>query len=221
MPIGYFYGFKTAGIFQSQAEVDSYVQNDARPGDLRFVDTNNDGIINDEDRTYIGDPFPDLTYGLRLGGEYKNFDLQILMQGTLGNEIVNISKIDMRSGVGWYNAPKDLMDQAWSPTNPSNSQFQINANNQNNMQISDWLVEDGSYLRVKNIQLGYTLPASLIGQADIQKIRIYAGGYNLLTLTGYSGLDPEIGSGSPLSMGVDQGYYPQASSVMLGINASF
>jgi TonB-linked SusC/RagA family outer membrane protein len=221
MPIGYFYGFKTDGIFQSQAEVDAYIQENARPGDLRFVDFNNDGIINDEDRTHIGDPFPDLTYGLRLGGEYKNFDLQILMQGTIGNEIMNISKIDMKSGVGWYNAPQDLIGEAWSPSNPSNTQFQINANNQNNLQISDWLVEDGSYLRIKNIQVGYTLPDSLLEQAGIQKIRIYAGGYNLFTLTGYSGLDPEIGSGSPLSMGVDQGYYPQASTVMFGINAAF
>lgn len=221
MPIGYFYGFKTDGIFQSQTEVDAHVQEGARPGDLRFVDLNNDGVLNDEDRTNIGDPFPDLTYGLRLGGELKNFDLQILMQGMIGNEIMNISKIDMRSGVGWYNAPKDLMEEAWSPSNPSNSQFQINSTNQNNLQISDWLVEDGSYLRIKNIQLGYTLPDALVKKADIQQIRIWAGGYNLFTFTKYSGLDPEIGSSSPLSMGVDQGYYPQASSVMFGINATF
>src|SRR5690606_13954097 len=175
MPIGYFYGFKTNGIFQSQEEVDAHVQEGARPGDLRFVDVNNDGVLNDEDRTNIGDPFPDLTYGLRLGGEFKNFDLQILMQGVIGNEIMNIAKIDMRSGVGWYNAPKDLMDEAWSPSNPSNTQFQINSNNQNNLQISDWLVEDGSYLRIKNIQLGYTLPATLVEKAGIQRVRLWAG----------------------------------------------
>ena len=221
MPIGYFYGFKTDGIFQSQAEVDAHPQEGARPGDLRFVDANNDGVLNDNDRTNIGDPFPDLTYGLRLGGEYKNFDLQILMQGTLGNDIMNIAKIDMNSGVGWYNAPKSLLDDAWSPTNPSNSQFQINANNQNNMQISDWLVEDGSYLRVKNIQVGYTLPKSLVEKIALEHVRVWTGGYNLITLTNYSGLDPEIGSSSPLSMGVDQGYYPQASTFMFGINASF
>ncbi len=113
------------------------------------------------------------------------------------------------------------MDEAWSPTNPSNTQFQINSNNQNNLQISDWLVEDGSYLRLKNIQLGYTLPVALAERAGIQRVRLWAGGYNLFTITKYSGLDPEIGSSSPLSMGVDQGYYPQASSVMFGINATF
>jgi TonB-linked SusC/RagA family outer membrane protein len=221
MPIGYFYGFKTNGIFQSQAEIDSYVQEGARPGDLRYVDINNDGKIDNNDRTNIGSPFPKLTYGLRLGGEYKNFDLQVLTQGTLGNKIMNIAKIDMNSGVGWYNAPRDLMDKAWSPTNPSNSQFAINSSNQNNLQISDWLVENGSYLRIKSIQLGYTLSNSLFDKAGIQKLRLWAGGYNLFTFTNYSGLDPEIGSGSPLSMGVDQGYYPQAKSFMFGINASF
>jgi TonB-linked outer membrane protein, SusC/RagA family len=221
MPIGYFYGFKTDGIFQSQQEVDDYIQTGARPGDLRFVDTNNDGAINNNDRTNIGDPFPDLTYGLRLGLDYKNFDLQLVMQGTLGNDIMNIAKIDMKSGVGWYNAPKELMDEAWSPTNPSNTQFAINATNTNNLQVSDWLVEDGSYLRMKSLQVGYTFPKTMMEAIKLQNIRIWAGGYNLLTFTKYSGLDPEIGSGSPLSMGVDQGYYPQAKSFMFGINASF
>lgn len=220
-PIGYYYGFKTNGIFQSQTEVDNYVQEGARPGDLRFIDVNSDGKIDGNDRTNIGDPFPDLTYGLRLGGEYKRFDFQLLMQGTLGNEIMNIAKIDMQSGVGWYNAPKDLMEKAWSPTNPSNSQFAINASNTNNLQISDWLVENGSYLRLKSVQLGYSLPTKFLMKAGVQRVRLWTGGYNLLTLTKYSGLDPEIGSGSPLSMGVDQGYYPLATSFMFGINANF
>ncbi|QBQ42998.1 SusC/RagA family TonB-linked outer membrane protein [Sphingobacterium psychroaquaticum] len=220
-PIGYYYGFKTDGIFQSQAEVDGYVQEGARPGDLRFVDINKDGKINNLDRTDIGDPFPDLTYGFRLGADYKGFDLQILGQGTLGNDIMNIAKIDMKSGVGWYNAPKDLMAEAWSPTNPTNSQFKISAANQNNLQISDWLVEDGSYLRIKSVQLGYTLPDAWLQKARIQRLRVWAGAYNLFTFTKYTGLDPEIGSGSPLSMGVDQGYYPVAKSYMFGVNLSF
>ncbi|MFD2538766.1 TonB-dependent receptor [Sphingobacterium chuzhouense] len=220
-PIGYYYGFKTDGIFQSQAEVDDYFQEGARPGDLRFVDINGDGVINNLDRTDIGNPFPDLMYGFRLGADYKGFDLQILGQGTLGNDIMNIAKIDMKSGVGWYNAPKDLMAEAWSPTNPSNSQFKISAANQNNLQVSDWLVEDGSYLRIKSIQLGYTLPSTLFRNAQFDRLRIWAGAYNLFTFTKYTGLDPEIGSGSPLSMGVDQGYYPIAKSYMFGVNLSF
>ena len=219
--IGYFYGLKTDGIFQSQAEVDSYFQEGAVPGDLKYVDVNGDEKIDANDRTEIGNPFPDFSYGLSLGGDYKGFDLQLLFQGTVGNDIMNIKKIDMNSGVGWYNAPEDLMDKAWSSTNPGNSQFRISADNSNNLQVSDWLVEDGSYLRLKNIQLGYSLPQRILKKATIQKFRLWVGAYNLFTITGYSGLDPEIGSSSPLSSGVDQGYYPQAVTYMFGINATF
>lgn len=221
MPIGYFYGFKTDGIFQNQQEVDSYVQTGAVQGDLRFVDINNDGTINASDRTYLGDPFPNFTYGLTFGGDYKNFDFKILAQGSLGNEIMNIAKIDMKSGVGWYNAPRELLQEAWSPTNPSQTQFKISSSNQNNLQISDWLVEDGSYLRIKSIQVGYTLPTNLTDAMRINSLRIWGGAYNLFTFTKYSGLDPEIGSSSPLNMGVDQGYYPLSKSWMLGLNLSF
>ncbi|WP_205941064.1 TonB-dependent receptor [Albibacterium indicum] len=221
MPIGYFYGLKTDGIFQSQAEVDNYFQEGARPGDLRFVDVNSDGKIDNNDRTNIGDPFPDFSYGLNFSSAYKDFDFLVSIQGTVGNEIMNIKKIDMNSGVGWYNAPKDLMKKAWSPTNPSNEQFAINATNTNNLQISDWLVEDGSYMRLKNIQVGYSLPQSVVTKAGINRVRFWAGAYNLLTITNYTGLDPEIGSSSPLSSGVDQGYYPLAKSFMFGINATF
>lgn len=221
MPIGYFYGLQTDGIFQNQQEVDAYVQEGARPGDLRYVDNNQDGVIDNLDRTLIGSPFPDLIFGFRFGVDYKGFDLQILGQGSLGNDIMNIAKIDMKSGVGWYNAPRELLEEAWSETNPSQSQFRISANNQNNLQISDWLVEDGSYLRIKSLQLGYSLPKDLIPGLQLERLRVWAGAYNLITWTKYSGLDPEIGSGSPLSMGVDQGYYPVAKSYMFGVNLSF
>lgn len=221
MPIGYYYGFKTNGIFQNQAEIDQSGQVGAVAGDLRFVDVNKDGVINSSDRTYIGDPFPDLSYGITLGGDYKNFDLKILAQGTVGNDIMNIVKIDMKSGVGWYNAPKELLTEAWSPTNPSQSQFKISSSNQNNLQISDWLVEDGSYLRIKSIQLGYSLPTKTLEKLQLKGLRFWAGAYNLFTFTKYSGLDPEIGNSSPLNMGVDQGYYPVAKSWMVGLNLSF
>ncbi|PUV24755.1 SusC/RagA family TonB-linked outer membrane protein [Sphingobacterium athyrii] len=221
MPIGYYYGFKTNGIFQNQAEIDQSGQTGAVPGDLRFVDVNKDGIISSSDRTYIGDPFPDLSYGFTLGADYKNFDLKVLAQGTIGNDIMNIVKIDMKSGVGWYNAPKELLNDAWSPTNPSQSQFKISSSNQNNLQISDWLVEDGSYLRIKSIQLGYSLPSPTLERLQLKGLRVWAGAYNLFTFTKYSGLDPEIGNSSPLNMGVDQGYYPVAKSWMLGLNLSF
>lgn len=221
MPIGYFYGFKTDGIFQSQQEVDSYFQEGSRPGDLKFVDVNQDSKIDNLDRTNIGDPFPDFYYGLNFTSFYKSFDLLVSIQGSSGNDIMNIKKIDMNSGVGWYNAPKDLMEKAWSPTNPSNDQFAINATNTNNLQISDWLVEDGSYMRLKNIQLGYTLPNDVLSKSGVERLRLWLGAYNLWTITNYTGLDPEIGSSSPLNSGVDQGYYPASKTFMLGIGATF
>lgn len=134
---------------------------------------------------------------------------------------MNAKKIDLNSGVGWYNAPHDLIDKAWSPTNPSNTQFQINTDNTNNLQVSDWLVEDGSYLRLKNIQLGYSLPKSIFPANTISDLRVWIGGYNLLTFTKYSGLDPEIGNAAPLSNGVDDGYYPQAKTYMAGLQITF
>ncbi len=227
-PIGYFYGLKTDGIFQSETEVQNYknsegglIQPTARPGDLRFVDVNGDGIVNANDRTDIGNPFPKFSYGLNFAFDYKGFDLQALFQGTYGNKVMNAKKIDMNSGVGWYNAPSDFLEKAWSPTNPTNEQFQINTDNTNNLQVSDWLVEDGSYLRLKNIQLGYSLPQNIFPENTISNIRLWIGGYNLLTFTKYSGLDPEIGRSAPLSNGVDDGYYPQAKTYMVGLNITF
>lgn len=220
-PIGYYYGFKTNGIFQNQAEIDQSGQSGAQPGDLRFIDINDDGVINSSDRANIGDPFPDLSYGVNFGADYKDFDLRVLAQGSIGNDIMNIVKIDMKSGVGWYNAPKELLTEAWTPSNASQTQFKISSSNQNNLQISDWLVEDGSYLRIKSIQLGYSLPASTLERLQLKGLRVWTGAYNLFTFTKYSGLDPEIGSSSPLNMGVDQGYYPVAKSWMLGLNLNF
>lgn len=227
-PIGYFYGLKTDGIFQSEEEVNAYknkegelIQPTARPGDLRFLDLNGDGVINANDRTNIGNPFPKASFGFNFAADYKGFDLQLLFQGTYGNKIMNAKKIDMYSGVGWYNAPKDLMKKAWSPTNPTNKQFQINADNTNNLQVSDWLVEDGSYVRLKNIQLGYSLPQNILTHYNISNVRIWVGAYNLLTFTKYSGLDPEIGNTNPLNNGVDDGYYPQSATYMMGVNMTF
>ncbi|MGI6073829.1 MAG: SusC/RagA family TonB-linked outer membrane protein [Fermentimonas sp.] len=227
-PIGYFYGLKTDGIFQNQAEIDAYknkdgelMQQSARPGDLRFVDVNGDGIVNADDRTDIGNPFPKFSYGLNFAFDYKGFDFQALFQGTYGNKIMNAKKIDMNSGVGWYNAPADLMEKAWSPTNPTNEQFQINTDNTNNLQVSDWLVEDGSYFRLKNLQIGYSLPRNIFPENTVSNLRLWLGGYNLLTFTKYTGLDPEIGRTLPLSNGVDDGYYPQSKTYMVGLNITF
>jgi len=228
-PVGYFYGLKTSGIFQSQAEIDNYknakgekvTQDKARPGDLRYVDVNEDGMISDADRTSLGSPFPNFTYGLNLGLEYKGFDLSMSFYGVQGNKIMNMKKLDLYSGTAYYNAPKDLITSAWSSTNPSNTQFRITTDNSTNVQVSDWLAEDGSYLQLKNIQIGYKLPSILLKKAFIQEMRLWVGAYDLFTITKYSGMSPEIGDSSPLFNGVDIAFYPQAAQYLMGLNIKF
>ncbi|MEL7589588.1 MAG: TonB-dependent receptor, partial [Prolixibacteraceae bacterium] len=229
MPIGYFYGLKTDGIFQNAQEIASYtneeggkIQPNARPGDLRFVDLDKNGSIGEGDRTKTGNPFPDFTYGVNLNFQYKGFDLVALFQGSQGNDILNILKYDIYSGAGWYNAPAGMMEKAWHGEGTSNSQFAINANSGDNLTMSDWYVEDGSYMRLKNLQIGYSLPKTVFGlRTNIENLRIWVGGQNLFTLTGYEGLDPEMGSTNPKAMGIDIAFYPQARTYMMGVNITF
>jgi TonB-linked SusC/RagA family outer membrane protein len=228
-PVGYFYGLKTDGIFQSQTDIENYknakgqkvVQDKARPGDLKYVDVNEDGVISDADRTYLGSPFPKFTYGFNLGFEYKGFDLSMAFYGVHGNKIMNMKKLDLYSGTAYYNAPRELITDAWTSTNHSNSQFRITTDNSTNVQVSDWLAESGSYLQLKNIQLGYKLPSLLLKKAFIQEMRLWVGAYNLFTITKYSGMSPEIGDSSPLFNGVDIAFYPQAAQYLMGLNIKF
>ena len=228
-PVGYFYGLKTDGIFQSQQEIDNYknaegkpvVQDKARPGDLKYVDVNNDGIISDADRTYLGSPFPKFTFGINAGFEYKNFDLLMDFYGVQGNTIMNMKKLDLYSGTAYYNAPRDLIEKAWTETNRSNTQFRITTDNATNVQVSDWLSEDGSYFQMKNIQLGYKIPEIILKRIYMQEMRIWIGAYNLFTLTQYSGMSPEIADSSPLFNGVDIAFYPQARQYLMGLSIKF
>jgi TonB-dependent starch-binding outer membrane protein SusC len=228
-PIGYFYGYKANGIFQSQEEIDNYTnakgnsvtQEGARPGDLRYVDVNEDGEITAEDYTDIGNPFPDFTYGFNLNLNYKGFDLVASFYGVHGNEVMNIKKIDFYSGTAYYNAPKDLMTNAWTEENHSNTQFRISTDPGQNQTVSSWLVEDGSYFRLQNLQLGYTLPEKLSSTLKMKSCRVWIGGTNLFTLTDYSGMSPEIGSQDPTNAGVDIGFYPQPRQVLMGLNIQF
>lgn len=132
-----------------------------------------------------------------------------------------MKKLDLYSGTAYYNAPKDLITNAWSPTNPSNTQFQITTDNSTNVQVSDWLAEDGSYFQLKNLQFGYNLPSSLLKKAFMQEMRMWVGGYNLFTVTNYSGMSPEIGDSSPLFNGVDIAFYPQARQYLMGLSIKF
>lgn len=226
MPIGYYYGYKTDGVFQTQAEIDNYVNDGkvvmagAKPGDLKFQDLNKDGKLDDEDRTMIGNPHPDFTFGLTLSGEYKGFDLSAFFQGSVGNDLLNILKYDIYGGVGWYNAPKDILTTFWNGPGSTNENFAIDADSRLNREMSDWFVEKGSYVRLKNLQLGYTIPASLTKKITVSNLRVFVAAQNLFTITTYSGLDPEIGefNKNPIYRGVDMGYYPQARTFMFGIS---
>jgi len=230
-PIGYFYGYQTDGIFQNQAEVDNSAQlSSAKPGDLRFVDQNKDGKIDSEDKVMIGNPFPDFSFGINLGGAYKGFDINMLFQGSLGNELFNLTKYWIAQNTGAFNTLKGMTKDAWrapgllgpdDPGNPTNKYFKISDNVGQNLAVSDFFVEDGSYLRLKNIQVGYTLPTMLVHRLKIENLRLYLSAQNLFTITGYSGLDPEIGNANPKEVGIDRAFYPQARTYMFGINLTF
>ena len=217
----FFYGFKTDGILQNQAEADAYnaaYSKNARPGDVRFVDYNNDGKIDDDDRTKIGKGMPDWTYGINLGAEWKNFDLSMFFQGTIGNDIFDYS---MRGDIPAMNRPAWILDR-WTGEGTSNRLPRMtNANPNGNWASSDLYIKDGSYLRLKNIQLGYTLPNAISRSVSIQKFRVYVAAENLLTFTSYDGFDPEIASGGYTTIGIDRGIYPQARTISLGANITF
>ncbi|MEN7551620.1 TonB-dependent receptor [Rapidithrix thailandica] len=232
-PIAHFFGYKTDGLFQSQEEVDNYtnsegalLQKDAKPGDIKFKDINNDGIINADDRTYIGDGFPDFTYGLNFNAEYRNFDFTVFFQGVGGYQVLNTLKytglfVDPR-----YNQFEDILDR-WTANNPGASVPRVTADDKNgNQRISDFFVEDANYLRLKNLTVGYTFSNLLLSKIGAKKVRVYLTAENLLTFTEYKGYDPEIGESYPenfgiTELGVDRGQYPQPRTFIIGANFKF
>jgi TonB-linked SusC/RagA family outer membrane protein len=222
MPVGYYFGWQTDGIFQTQDDVNTSAQAGlSSPGDIRFRNINGDKILNADDRTKIGNPWPDFIYGLTLNAAYKGFDLSAFIQGSQGNDVMNILRYDTEAGTGWYNAPKGFLDKAWNGAGSTNEYYKISQNAGLNTNVSQYFVEDGSYMRMKNIQFGYSLPAGILQKAKIKQVRFYVGAQNLFTITKYSGLDPEMGSTDPKLMGIDQGYFPQARTWLFGINAKF
>lgn len=223
-PFPYFYGLKTAGIFQTWDEVNSYVndegaliQPDAQPGYVRFVDVNGDGQIDDNDRTKIGKGMPDWTFGFNLTAAWRGFDFAMMWQGTAGNDVFDATRrIDIRSS----NLPSYMLDR-WTGSGTSDKYpVFIVGDSSDNWKSSDLYVYDGSYLRLKNIELGYTLPQSLTQKVFINRLRLYVSAENLFTFTKYHGFDPEISSGGT-SLGVDYGVYPQARVWRVGFNLEF
>ncbi|MGO4290308.1 SusC/RagA family TonB-linked outer membrane protein [Chitinophaga sp. RAB17] len=213
---GYYYGFKTAGLFQSAEEISKApLQNGARPGDIRFVDTNGDGVINDKDKTDIGNPFPKFTLGWNLGLNYKNFDFTVFAYASVGNDIYRAYE----RNANYTNKFRDILDRWTGPgtTNDARHPRYSFTDDNNNARVSDRYVEDGSYVKLKNIQLGYTLPNHLLNRAGFKQVHIYAQVKNAYTFTRYSGFDPEI-AGGILNTGVDRGAYPQARTWSVGID---
>ncbi|WP_064198190.1 MULTISPECIES: TonB-dependent receptor [Emticicia] len=221
-----FYGWKVAGIFQSADEIAAANGSDGdiktpyqfeftKPGDIKFADLNGDGKIDANDRTYLGSYLPKFNYGLNYGGTYKNFDFQVFFQGVYGNKIFNGTKYLGQGMLRFFNATTDVLD-AWTPNNTDTDVPRIATGDPNqNARISDRFIVDGSYLRLKNLSIGYTLPSNKLSKMTnniLTKARIYVTSQNLLTITKYTGYDPEINNG------IDTGNFPQARTLTVGIN---
>ena len=223
LPIHSFYGFQTNGIFQNQSEIDAYVnsegvviQPDARPGDFKWVDVDDDGDIDSDDRDFLGNSLPKVTFGLTLNMDYKNFDLMVFGQGAAGNKIFQgLRRLDVSNANYQTSALGRWVGEGTSNDFPRLTTSDTNNNFSN---PSDFYLEDGDYFRLKTVQIGYTLPSSLFDSTGIQRLRIYLTAENLITFTKYSGYDPEIGGGV---MGIDRGYYPQARTNQIGVNLQF
>ena len=227
LPFPYFYGHKSDGIFQNAEEVAAHVNKDgnllqpnAQPGDVRFLDVDGDGDIDDDDRTYIGKGTPDWSFGLNVGFEWKGIDFNMLLQGVVGNQVFNVTR---RTDLYYINLPKTILNR-WTGEGTSNTQprFMFDSPN-NNYRSSNLWVEDASFLRARNVQLGYTLPQKWTQKVAVQRFRVYVQAENLFTLTKYSGCDPEVtgGNGFSSDLGVDRGVYPQSRTFSVGVNLNF
>ncbi|MCD8471771.1 MAG: hypothetical protein LRY33_04575 [Parabacteroides chartae] len=223
----YFYGYKTGGILQNQQQADEYNSKygeKAQPGDVIFLDiageksNTPDGKITDADKTKIGKGMPDWTFGLSLGADWKGFDLNLFFQGTAGNDVFDFSQ---RGDIQAMNRPSWMLDR-WIGEGTSNKIPRMTAVNPNrNWRSSDLYIKDGSYVRLKTIQLGYSLPSSLLEKASLQRLRLFVTAENLFTFTSYDGFDPEIAAGDYFNIGVDKGIYPQSRTISVGANLTF
>ncbi|MBN8826714.1 MULTISPECIES: TonB-dependent receptor [unclassified Spirosoma] len=226
-PISNYYGYQVDGIFQNQAQVDAGPTWAApvitRPGDFRFKDINGDGKIDANDRTVIGTPYPKFVFGLTNTLSYKGFDLSILLQGSQGNQVLYLQR-RFFGFVNSSNSYADVVNRWQSEANPGDGKHPRAYPAGNSNQVTSYYVEDGSYLRIRNVSLGYRLPARWAERIGMQGLRIYTTGQNLYTFTKYAGYNPEVNrnyNGNPLVEGVDYGVYPLARSFTVGLNASF
>lgn len=229
-PIYTFWGYETDGLFQSYEEVllhtssdGTILQPNARPGEVKFVDRNDDGQFSNDDRIYLGNPFPKYTFGLNVNLSYKNFDFNMFWSGAAGVTIYNNSKIYLHSNAGnGFNASKEILN-AWNPEDPEGSRNctiprLTTGGLNNNFRVSDYFTESGDFIKLRNLSLAYKLPSKWLKHLSIENVRLMFSCQNLLTITGYSGLDPEVGFSNK---GVDDGVYPVAKTFTFGVNLTF
>jgi TonB-dependent starch-binding outer membrane protein SusC len=228
-PVQGFYGWVVEGIFQNATDISKHAFQKAgtAPGDLMFKDLNNDGVIDLNDRQYLGSFIPKVTYAFNFGASYKNFDASLFFQGVQGNKIFNATRVITEGMVRFFNAGKEVLN-AWTPTNTNTTIPRAASSDPNeNARPSTRFVEDGSFLRLKNIMIGYNVPAAslrTLTKGTVKNLRVYASGQNVLTFTKYKGYDPEVGNrtpGSSLTNGIDFAVYPQPQSFQVGIQANF
>jgi TonB-linked SusC/RagA family outer membrane protein len=219
--VGEFYLKEVAGIFQTQQEIDAYkgkdgelLQPNAAPGDFKFVDINNDGVINDKDKRSFGSGLPKASFGLTFNASWKSFDFTLMFNGTAGNKMYNAFKMEMYR----LNASPDLLN-SWTSSNTGTDVPRLNYTdpNSNYTTASNYFLENASYVRLRNLQIGYTLPVQLAESIGLTRLRVFAGGYNLFTITKYTGFDPGLSNTGKFSRGVDKGFYPISRSLVAGI----
>ena len=235
-PLSSYYGLQVDGIFQTQTEADAHAPfgntDYNAPGKFKFRDVAGDfdeagnpipdGIINDDDRTIIGNPHPDFTYGLNISVGYKAFELSIFGNGSQGNDVFNYIRYFADFNTFQGNRSRRALYDAWQPSNPNGTTPIMDADDQRSSQVTSYLIEDGSYFRLRNVQLTYTLPAAdIASKLGLSRAQVYLQAQNLVTITNYSGLNPEIQSGSSRTLGFDGGFMPVSRTITFGLNVSF
>ncbi|QYH37566.1 TonB-dependent receptor [Algoriphagus sp. NBT04N3] len=235
LPLSSYYGFNVLGIFQSQEEANSHPAYGTynAPGKFKIEDVNQDGRITDDDRTIIGNPHPDFTYGINFNFGYKNWDLTVFGNGSVGNDIFNYVRYFADFNTFQGNRSKAALYDAWQPSNPQAPRSQwvaanpnatapiMDANDQISSRPSSYFIEDGSYFRVRNIQLTYTMPNQLLSRIGLGSGSIYIQAQNMITITKYSGLNPEIQTNTDNTLGFDGGYMPVSRNLLIGLNVNF
>jgi TonB-linked SusC/RagA family outer membrane protein len=222
-PIGEFYGYKVAGIFQSTADVASYAKNgtpiqpNAKPGDFKYADVNNDGVIDGRDRVVLGDPNPKYNYGFNTSFTYKSFDLALDFQGVAG---VSVYNANIAYRYGNENFTQDFYNNRWHGSGTSNTYPSADVGSNANAAPNSFFVESGAYFRLRNAQLGYTLPGSILSKVGVKKVRFYANAQNPINIFKYKGFSPEVG-GSPTNAGIDANVYPLYATYNFGVNVTF